>query len=361
QLRRLLLQRHGARDLLFTDSGTSALRLALTSAVSRSGAHRLVALPSWSCYDLATAADGADVEVVLYDLDPTTLGPDWSSLEAVLAHRPAAVVIVHPFGLPVPINEVRTRASATGTLVIEDAAQAVSAEFDGRPAGSHGDFGILSFGRGKGWTGGGGGALLLGAGAPVDLRLPERETLEPSAPAGGVLLKSMVQWALGRPALYGLPASLPFLGLGTTVYHAPHSPRHPTAAMAAMLLATNPLLPQEVETRRRNAERMRRAVEERGLGTVPLVTVGSPGWLRLPFLPGDQSFAQVQGAAARRLGILPGYPIALARLPGFGRRLRLTGPTAGGERLAERLFTIPTHSRLTPRDLDRLERWIRRG
>lgn len=359
-LRALLTERHGARDVLLTDSGTSALRLALTAATRRAGASRLVALPSWSCYDLATAADGADVEVVLYDLDPDTLGPDWAALDAALVHRPAAVVVVHPFGVPVSIAEVRRRAAASGAVIIEDAAQAVSAELDGRSAGSHGDLAILSFGRGKGWTGGGGGALLLGSSAPRDLALPH-DLLAPAGSAGSILAKSLVQWGLGRPALYGIPSALPFLGLGQTVYHPPHAPRHPSPAMAAMLLATNPMLGAEVEARRARAERLRARVEQSGAGTVPRPTTGTPGWLRLPFLPTDRFLPRLATSAARRLGILPGYPIPLARLPGFSGRLRHSGATPGGELLAARLHTIPTHSLVTDGDLGRIERWLGAG
>jgi dTDP-4-amino-4,6-dideoxygalactose transaminase len=358
QLRRLLRQRHGARDLLLTDSGTSALRLAFTAATSRGGASNLVALPAWSCYDLATAADGAGADVILYDLDPATLGPDWDSFEAALSHDPAAVVIVHPFGIPVTMNAVRQRTAARGTLVIEDAAQAVSAEIEGLPVGSHGDMAILSFGRGKGWTGGSGGALLLGKYAPADLTLPGPERLASPPGTVGILAKSLVQWALGRPALYALPASLPFLGLGRTVYHPPHVPSRPTDAMAALLLAVDPLLDEEVATRRKQAARLRATVESSGAGVVPGQGTGNPSWLRLPFLPSDRLRRRLDGSAGRRLGILQGYPIPLARLPGFADRLLHQVPAPGAEQLAARLHTIPTHSLLTEGDLRRIERWL---
>lgn len=357
RVRALLLQRHAARDIMLTDSGTSALRLALVAAIARPGASRLVALPAWSCYDLATAADGADAEVILYDLDPATLGPDWNALDRALAQRPAAVVVVHPFGMPVPIAEVRARAAASGAIVIEDAAQAVGAELDGRPAGSHGDFGILSFGRGKGWTGGGGGALLLGEKAPGDLRLPT-EPLAPAHGSGGVLLKSLVQWGLGRPSFYGIPSSLPFLGLGQTNYHPPHTPRQPTTAMAAMLLATNELLGNEVAARRRHASVLRQAIGSMGVGTLPQPATGTPSWLRLPFLPSDRLLHRLGESPARRLGILPGYPIAIARLPGFVRRLRHGTHTPAADQLATRLHTIPTHGLLQDGDLRAIESWF---
>lgn len=62
-------------------------------------------------------------------------------------------VVVHPYGLPMDLVETRRLAEAGGAVVIEDAAQAVCVTVEGRPAGSIGAFGVLSFGRGKGLTG----------------------------------------------------------------------------------------------------------------------------------------------------------------------------------------------------------------
>ena len=83
--RALVSRWFGSRDVLLTDSGTSALALALRMAVAARPDRPTVALPAWACYDLATAADAADVGVVLYDLDPATLGPDWASLDRALS------------------------------------------------------------------------------------------------------------------------------------------------------------------------------------------------------------------------------------------------------------------------------------
>ena len=116
-----LADRFAARTACGVDSGTSALRMAMTAA-GRAG-RTAIALPAWGCFDLATAADGADVPVHLYDVDPSTLGPDWPSLERALANRVAAVVVVHPFGLAVDVERARGLAHAAGALLIEDAAQ----------------------------------------------------------------------------------------------------------------------------------------------------------------------------------------------------------------------------------------------
>src|SRR5213593_1570081 len=62
-----LRQAHGSKDALRTDSGTTALTLALRH-LGREHPSRPVALPAYCCFDIATAADGAGVPVALYDI-----------------------------------------------------------------------------------------------------------------------------------------------------------------------------------------------------------------------------------------------------------------------------------------------------
>jgi dTDP-4-amino-4,6-dideoxygalactose transaminase len=352
----LLAQRFPRSRILCTDSGTSALALGLRSATAAAG-RRVVALPGWSCYDLATAAVAAGVDVLLYDLDPDTLGPDWDSLDRVLNQGPAAVVVVHAFGLPVNLPEVMRRAGAVGAMVIEDAAQATGASLQGSPAGATGDFGVLSFGRGKGWTGGGGGALVCrrpGAGAFEDL--------PPGGRGQGAMVRLTIQWLLGRPSLYAIPSAMPFLKLGETVYRAPEPPRALAASAAAVVRRTALLQQGEAETRRRNAERLTPLLLAGGARVPRGWEGGRAGWLRLPFLPRG-ALAQAAGQlAARRLGVMPGYPMPLERLPGFGERIgNRETPRPGAALLAELLCTVPTHGLLAERDLARLERWIQQA
>ena len=81
-----------------------------------------VALPAYGCYDLATAAIGSEARVVLYDLDPATLGPDEGSLRAALSAGARTVVLAHLFGIPVDVGAVRALPEADGVTIVEDAA-----------------------------------------------------------------------------------------------------------------------------------------------------------------------------------------------------------------------------------------------
>src|SRR5690606_39417180 len=118
---------------------------------------------------------------------------------------------------------VRALAATHQAVISEDAAQGIGGSYAGRPLGAHGDLAVLSFGRGKGLTAGGGGALLAGSAA---FAAPVRElegSLPPAARGVAGLFKSLVQWALARPSLYWIPAGLRLLGLGATAYRPPHA------------------------------------------------------------------------------------------------------------------------------------------
>lgn len=355
--RQLLLRETGAGDIRLTGSGTTALALALRMAVVLRAERPRVALPGWGCYDLATAADSAGVEVLLYDLDPKTLGPDWYSFDRVLGRGVAAAVVVHPYGIAVDLLEASRRVSTAGALLIEDAAQAIGSTVGGRPLGTTGHLGVMSFGRGKGWTGGGGGALLLNRAS--GLRLPDLSASGEDRGLG-TMLRLTAQWLLARPMVYGIPAALPFLRLGQTIYRDPEPVVPLSRIQATILLATHALQGGEAERRRCNAERLTRSIDPDRVGRVPAGwSEGVPGYLRLPVLAGQGALDRFSTPQAHRLGIMPGYPLSLADLPGIRTRLGEAAELPGARELARRLHTLPTHGLLIEQDLRSLEAWLR--
>jgi dTDP-4-amino-4,6-dideoxygalactose transaminase len=351
----LLARQYAPCGVVLTDSGTSALTAAIAGNVrDRPGA--AVALPAFACYDVATAADGAGVPVLLYDVDPRTLAPDLESVRAALRADTAAIVVAHFYGYPVDLTEVNRLAEESGAVVIEDAAQAAGATLGDRPAGAQASLSVLSFGRGKGWTGGGGGALLAFDDRGTPVLEATRALLGAPRRGWGDLAALGAQSLLARPSLYAIPAALP-LGLGETVYRPPRPARGPAAATAAVLAASWPLAAAEVDVRRRNAARLLAALEHQAaFATITTLPHARPGYLRLPTL----ASREVRGTVAASLGVFPSYPQALCDLPGFAARcMNRHDPFPGARLLASRLCTLPTHSRLDGRDLARLEGWIR--
>jgi dTDP-4-amino-4,6-dideoxygalactose transaminase len=348
----------GAREILLTSSGTAALALAMRAALR--GEDGPIALPAYGCYDLATAALGAGVRVVLYDVDPHSLGPDEASLSRALERKPRALVLAHLYGLPVNVPAIARQTAAAGVVILEDAAQGLGALVRGQPAGSLGSTSILSFGRGKGLTGGAGGALLANDSLGETLLDQARSVLHGGRAGWSELARACAQWVFGRPLLYPLPAALPFLRLGETVFQSPEPPRLLSRAAASMIFRNWKPAFSAIARRRALAARLVTSARTNGFWqTFSLTPDTVPGYLRLPLLAQGNTRKAVLTRAALRLGIAPGYPLPLSKLPGFAQHcINGDEPFPGAEYLAERLFTLPTHELLTDGDVIALQRWL---
>jgi dTDP-4-amino-4,6-dideoxygalactose transaminase len=100
-----------------------------------------------------------DSETETWNMDPSLL--EKAILERTAAgKKPKAIIFVHLYGMPAKTNEIISIASKYDIPVIEDAAEAIGSEYDGKKCGSFGDIGILSFNGNKIITTSGGGALV---------------------------------------------------------------------------------------------------------------------------------------------------------------------------------------------------------
>lgn len=346
ELAELLKARFAADHAVLTHSGTMALTLAVRGAARWVGEARpTVALPAFTCFDVATAAVAADLPVVLYDVEPRTLAPDLMSLRAAMIEGARVVVVSPLYGIPVDWEAVEDAARPFGAVIVEDAAQGHGAEWRDRPLGSFGRLSVLSFGRGKGWTGVQGGALLLrhGVCSPGDV---------PLATAGlpdevSVWARALAQRALAQPSVYGVPSMIPLLELGETRYRRPRPDlAGPTRTAARLLLETRRAADREAESRRAAAFVLAGAARSSAIGAILGPPRGAkPGYLRFPMLVGREGRQCMRGERARRLGIMPGYPASLASLPAVRARLadsRRSFP--GAEELVRELITLPTHT-----------------
>lgn len=342
-----LRERFGAAAVVLTDSGTSALVLALRLAAGSGGT---VAYPAYGCVDLASAAEYAGVTVRLYDLDPATLSPDLASVEAVLARGVDAIVVTHLYGFPADVPGVTALASRTGAMVIEDAAQGAAGRLAGITLGAFGPLSVLSFGRGKGLTGGSGGALLaIGTDAAAML---EAVSFDGTSRRGmGELFAAGAQWVLGRPALYGIPMSIPSLQLGEMVYHPAHEPGPLAASAAAMVRTALREADAAAARRRARADVVTRDLPST-IGRITSIARGTSGMLRLPV-------CITPDVPATRLGIVPGYPRTLAEQPEMRPLLASgEGEHPGAMTLRRLLHTVPVHDFITPRDLHAIRMWL---
>ena len=354
-LRETLERRYGAERALLCASGTHALTLALR-ACRAAAQDKLVLLPAYTCFEVATAAVGASVPVALYDLDAETLEPDWASVREAGRGGAAALVVAPLYGMIVDWDAARSAANELGALLVEDAAQAHGSTWRGRPVGSAGDLSVLSFGRGKGWTGSGGGALLARGRAAALLRDVEPDEAAGAGGGASRIVAAAAQWLLARPALYALPAGIPALKLGETIYHEPTAPQGMTGFSAALAVATDEASLAEAHLRRAHAgafhERISTSAPERLCGRMRH-PAGEAGALRFPVRV-TGGWQQTRDTEAARLGAGPPYPSTLAALPALRTVLRNRGSFPVAEMLVRELITLPTHASVSAAERTRL-------
>jgi dTDP-4-amino-4,6-dideoxygalactose transaminase len=365
RLRETIQAIYAADEAILLGSGEQALEVAIRAAASIVGGDPVVALPAFTCFDVAAAAVGAGTRIALYDVEPSTLAPDLESLATTLAEGARIVVVAPLYGNPIDWQTLEERTAGFGGVVIEDAAQGHGAFWRDRLLGSFGVLSTLSFGRGKGWTGGKGGALLVRSRGRQRLSLPTGGAGDPRSGVGtwaelGVLLRAVAQWALGHPSRFRLPTSLPWLGLGETRYHDPQPPTGMTRTAAALLEHTRWLAAREALIRRANAQWLLDHLPARPQVRAVCPPTGSaPGYLRLALRASRGLAGFGDGSRAVRLGVMRSYPSTLAALPQVAARLvRVTGRWPGAEELVRTLVTLPTHSLLTEGDREALAKML---
>jgi dTDP-4-amino-4,6-dideoxygalactose transaminase len=132
-----------ARHCVGVSSGTDALLIALM--VLGVGAGDEVIVPAYSFFATAGVVDRLGATPVFVDIDLADYNIDPKLIEAKITPRTKAVMPVHLYGQCAAMDEINAIAAKHHLPVIEDAAQAVGAEFDGRRAGSLSLLGCFSF------------------------------------------------------------------------------------------------------------------------------------------------------------------------------------------------------------------------
>jgi dTDP-4-amino-4,6-dideoxygalactose transaminase len=133
----------GVRHAIGVGSGTDAVRLALTAVGV--GAGDEVVTPAFSFVASASTIVMAGATPVFADIDPETYAVDPAAVERAITPRTRALVAVHLYGHPAPLDRLAALAREHRVALVEDAAQAVGATYAGHPVGSWGDVACLSF------------------------------------------------------------------------------------------------------------------------------------------------------------------------------------------------------------------------
>ena len=149
---------HDAKFAISTSSGTTALWVSLKAAGVKAGDE--VILPPYTFIATGSSILMANAIPVFVDVDPDTFNMDPAKIEAAITDKTKVIMPVHIAGNPADMDAILAIAKKHNLKVIEDAAQAHGAEWDGKKVGALGNAGIFSFQTSKNMSAGEGGIII---------------------------------------------------------------------------------------------------------------------------------------------------------------------------------------------------------
>ncbi len=148
----------GARYCLAVNSGTAALHCAVVAVGVEPGDEVIV--PAFSFIATPMSVLHAGAVPVFCDIEPLMFNIDPAKVEALITERTRAIMPVHMHGVVADMTALHAIAQRHGLAIIEDAAQAHGATYDGRRAGTLGECAAFSLNGAKNLSAGEGGLFV---------------------------------------------------------------------------------------------------------------------------------------------------------------------------------------------------------
>ena len=155
---KMLQEYTGCKHAIVVNSCTSALHLALIVLGISEGDEVITSPLTFAATANIICQVGA--KPVFADISEDTFNIDPKKVEQAITSKTKAIVLVHYAGQPAKINELKKIADKHGLFLVEDAAHALGAEYNGKKIGSNGNLTCFSFYANKNMTTGEGGAIL---------------------------------------------------------------------------------------------------------------------------------------------------------------------------------------------------------
>jgi dTDP-4-amino-4,6-dideoxygalactose transaminase len=159
QLEQAVAAYSGAKAAVGVSSGTDALIAALMSLEIGEG-DEVITTP-YTFFATAGSIWRVGAKPVFVDIEPDTFNIDAAKIDSVITGRTKAIMPVHLFGAMADMDPIMAIARKHGLYVVEDAAQAIGAQYKGRKAGAVGSAGCLSFFPSKNLGGLGDGGMVV--------------------------------------------------------------------------------------------------------------------------------------------------------------------------------------------------------
>lgn len=352
----------GSATCLLLSSGRAALTVILLGLKRLSHRTRVV-VPAYSCPTVVQSVLEAGLDPVLCDVSPRTLDFDAAALSQLIGSNLLAVIPVHLYGLAQDVRYLLEAGKEYGFFVVEDAAQAYGATFQGRMVGTRGHAGLYSLGRGKVLPAGHGGVIVAkeevaSAIGRAFSEVQAGHTHRHKRRDVGALARLLAYGLATHPAGWWFVARSPLNPAGEGMDATTLPPiriRGLSAVRAAIASSFLERLDQDRAIRLRHAQQLTAQLD--GCGSVLLPAALADGgsvFLRFPMIVDSSERAARLFDQLHRAGIgaSRSYRRALSDL--FAGAIDTMGHYPGAERLAKCLITLPTHAYLKEGDVERM-------
>lgn len=336
----------GTRHVYLVSSGKAALTLILL-AIKSLVSGRKVLIPAYTCFSVPSSILKAGMKVQLCDIRCETLDYDPELIERSVDEETACIVAIDLFGRPSDVERLKRLRGRRNLYIIEDAAQAMGIERDGKKLGTRADVGFFSLGRGKNVTCGSGGIILTDSDEMAKAIEKQCRELAPKSARESFsnYLGAAGAFLFIRPWLYWIPHGIPSLRLGETFFYRDFPMKRLSGREAALLHGWQETLEEWNRRRRENvlyySERLPSRFE----------FDPSLPYLRLPVLVDDvvERDRISMSSRSKELGVVRMYPTTIDEIPEI--RSDFPGaPFRSAKSVADRLLTIPTHPYLSAGD-----------
>lgn len=347
-----LKEHFNVKHCFLLSSGKASLTLILQALKELHPDRDEVLIPAFTCYSVPAAIIRAGLKVRICDVEPETLDFDYRELSEQLSYpRILCVIPTQLFGVTANVPRVWELIGTRKITIVEDAAQSLGAEFNGRKVGTLGDVGLFSLGRGKAFSTVSGGVVVTNS-DEIGAVLASRFAAIPSCSVKEQIILALYATALAvlsRPVLFWIPKSLPFLGLGETHYDPGFSVKRLSAFQAGTSAEWQQRLAELKKIRQRNAEYYVKV----GVKPAGGLKMLSSDLIRFPILIASAAGKKAVLDESARLGLggAEAYPTTVDGIAALQGGI-VGGTSVKARMIVERLVTFPVHPYVTESDMD---------
>ncbi len=360
------LRKHlGMKHSSLFSTGRAAMVVLLKTLKDEADSDRdVVIIPSYTCYSVPASIIKAGLRVRVCDITPKTLDYNYEQLENIDFSDVLCIVSSNLYGLPNRMKQLSEIAVRNRVYLVDDAAQSLGASVDGQLSGTFGDAGLLSLDKGKVITSMNGGIIVTNH-PKLSIRLKKSiQNLQNPSMLWSMkeVLKLCAYSFFLDPRRYWLPAKLPFLNLGGTIYTTEYPIEKYNGLLSGIALRLFSRIEEDKEIRIENANYYRRKlIDYPHVDFIEEQKESSPIYLRFPLLAKNIEIKNriLKELDSLGLGASGSYPNAvpdIAQLSSIFADDRSQFP--GGRAVAARIITLPTHPYVTNQDMDNIVRTI---